>query len=74
MLTKEGNKDMGIDRRYEIDQIMYSTKFWGDDEPKYDVAEDIYWMWYDAEEAETAEERDDLYKVVEEYLIAEGIL
>ena len=65
---------MTYERRYEINKIMYNTGFWAGKDAKYEVAEDIYWKWYDTEEAETAEERDNLYEEVEEYLIAEGIL
>ena len=65
---------MTYERRHEINDIMYNTIYWSGEKSKYEVSEDIYWLWYDTEECETVEERDNIYEVVENYLILEGIL
>jgi len=63
---------MTADRRYEIDKIMFNQVWYGGD--RSDVPEDMFWIWYDTDEMEDVNERDEAYRTVEAYLVENNII
>lgn len=66
-MTYEKRADM----RYKIDKIMFDSMYYGGS--REDIPEDLFWIWYDTDEAETVEARDEAYNIINDYFIANNI-
>lgn len=55
------------DRKREIDKIMFDQTLFGMGGERYDVPEDMYWMWYDTDEMTDIDKIYVIYAWIDEY-------